>query len=109
MPVPAAAIANQFAAMPSLHLAWAAWCAATVFALTRHRWLRILAVCYPVLTAVVVLGTANHYLLDGLAGVGLWAAVQGLAQLAYRSTAAAHASDSASGTNRPLGDIPDTL
>jgi hypothetical protein len=72
VPRGATAIANQYAAMPSLHLAWAAWCGATVFALTRHRWVKAAAVAYPVLTALVVLGTANHYLLDVLAGVGLW-------------------------------------
>ena len=35
VPAGAAAIANQFAAMPSLHMAWAAWCGATVYRLTR--------------------------------------------------------------------------
>jgi hypothetical protein len=68
----AAAIANQFAAMPSLNMAWAAWCGVTVFRVTSRRWLRVLAVAYPVLTALVVLGTANHYLADVLAGAGLW-------------------------------------
>jgi hypothetical protein len=63
----AAAIANQFAAMPSLHMAWAVWCAATVFTLASHRWLRVLAVAYPVLTALVVLGTENHSLFDVVA------------------------------------------
>jgi hypothetical protein len=58
--------------MPSLHLAWAAWCGATVFTLTRRRWVKAVAIAYPVLTALVVLGTANHYLLDVLAGIGLW-------------------------------------
>lgn len=72
VPAGAAAIANQFAAMPSLHMAWAAWCGASVFRLTSRRWLRALAVAYPVLTAFVVLGTANHYLADVVAGAGLW-------------------------------------
>lgn len=72
VPAGAAAIANQFAAMPSLHMAWAAWCGATVFRLTSRRWLHVLAVAYPVLTALVVLGTANHYLADLVAGAGLW-------------------------------------
>jgi hypothetical protein len=72
VPRGATAIANQYAAMPSLHLAWAAWCGATVFTLTRRRWMKAVAIAYPVLTALVVLGTANHYLLDVLAGVGLW-------------------------------------
>lgn len=76
--VPAAvqAIANEYAAMPSLHLAWAAWCAATVYTLTRRRCVRAAALCYPILTALVVIGTANHYLLDVLAGAALWIATQ---------------------------------
>ncbi|UQX87049.1 phosphatase PAP2 family protein [Jatrophihabitans telluris] len=72
VPAGAAAIANQFAAMPSLHMAWAVWCGVTVYRLASRRWLRILAVAYPVLTALVVLGTANHFLADVLAGAGLW-------------------------------------
>lgn len=76
VPAGATAIANQYAAMPSLHLAWAAWCGATVFTLCRVRVVRVLAVAYPVLTALVVLGTANHYLFDVLAGAALWAIAQ---------------------------------
>jgi hypothetical protein len=63
------AITNQLAAMPSLHVGWALWCAWVVFTLTRARWVRIAAVAYPILTALVVVGTANHYVLDAVAGV----------------------------------------
>ena len=86
VPAGAAAIANQFAAMPSLHLAWAVWCAATVVRLTRRAWVRRVAVAYPVLTALVVLGTANHYLLDVLAGALLWATAE--AAIRYRARVA---------------------
>lgn len=74
VPQGAAAIANQYAAMPSLHLAWATWCAATICTHATRRWVKVLAISYPVLTTLVVLGTANHYLLDVLAGAALWAA-----------------------------------
>ncbi len=60
--------ADQYAAMPSLHVAWAIWTAIAVWGLTRRRLARALALAYPLLTAVVVLATANHYLLDVLAG-----------------------------------------
>jgi hypothetical protein len=60
--------ANQFAAMPSLHVAWAAWCGIALWQRCRRRGAAVLAVAYPVLTAVVVVATANHYLLDVLAG-----------------------------------------
>jgi len=62
------AASNQFAAMPSLHVGWALWCTVTVWSLTRHRGARTAAAIYPVLTALVVLGTANHYLLDVAGG-----------------------------------------
>jgi hypothetical protein len=77
VPAGAAAIANQVAAMPSLHLAWAAWCGATVYTLTHRRWIRAIAVGYPVVIALVVLGTGNHYLLDVLVGAALWAVAHG--------------------------------
>jgi hypothetical protein len=40
-------LANPYAAMPSLHMAWAAWCALAVAAGTRRRWVRLLAWAYP--------------------------------------------------------------
>ncbi len=62
-------LANPYAAMPSLHVAWAAWCALVVAGGTRRQWVRLLAWAYPLTTALVVLGTGNHYLLDVLAGL----------------------------------------
>lgn len=72
------AISNQFAAMPSLHCAWAAWCGIVLVLLAHRTWVRIAALVYPFSTFFVVLGSGNHYLLDVLAGVvvlGLGAAV----------------------------------
>ena len=63
------ALTNQFAAMPSLHVGWALWCAWVVFTLTRRRWVRIAAIAYPIGTTLVVVATANHYVLDAVAGV----------------------------------------
>jgi len=65
-----ASAANQLAAMPSLHMAWAAWCTVVVWRLSRSVWLRGLAVLYPCMTAFAVLATGNHYVLDLLAGLG---------------------------------------
>ena len=62
------ALTNQLAAMPSLHVGWAVWVAWVVAGLSTHRWARILALAYPVITTLVVVGTANHYLLDAVAG-----------------------------------------
>jgi hypothetical protein len=59
---------NQFAAMPSLHIAWALWCGLAVYACARRRWVRVLGLAYPVGTLVVIVGTANHFFLDAVAG-----------------------------------------
>jgi len=68
------ALTNELAAMPSLHVGWAVWCAGVVLLCTRQRWLRVLAVAYPLVTTLVVVATANHYLLDAVAGVAVLAA-----------------------------------
>ncbi|WP_052440614.1 phosphatase PAP2 family protein [Streptacidiphilus anmyonensis] len=59
---------NDFAAMPSLHFGWALWCGLLIFRHARRRWVRALGLLYPALIMVVVMGTANHYLLDCVAG-----------------------------------------
>jgi hypothetical protein len=61
--------ANQLAALPSLHMAWAGWCTLAVWRMTTRRWLRALAILYPCITALAVLSTGNHFLLDVLAGL----------------------------------------
>jgi len=63
------AASNHYAAMPSLHIGWALWCAVVVVTLTRWRWLKILGAIYPVVTLFVILATANHFLLDAVGGV----------------------------------------
>lgn len=60
-------LANLYAAMPSLHVGWAVWCALAIVMTTRNRWW-YLAWLYPLTTTFVVIGTANHYLLDAAAG-----------------------------------------
>jgi len=76
--------ANEFAAMPSLHIAWAVWSGLAVWQVTGRRLLRISAVAYPLLTGVAVLATANHFLVDVVAGVATAAAAGGLALAAAR-------------------------
>jgi hypothetical protein len=62
---------NQFAAMPSLHIGWALWSAIAVIYTTRKWWARTLAVLYPVATLLVIVGTANHFVIDAVAGVAV--------------------------------------
>jgi hypothetical protein len=59
---------DLYAAMPSLHLAWATWVALLVVRATSNRVARALAYLHVVLTSVVVMATANHYVLDLAAG-----------------------------------------
>jgi hypothetical protein len=73
-----AADANQFGAMPSLHLAWAAWCALVLWRVSARTWVRALALLYPCLTTFAVLSTGNHYLLDVFAGLATFAVAAAL-------------------------------
>jgi hypothetical protein len=68
-----AAFANQFAAMPSLHVGWAALVAVIMIHGLRSR-LRWLWLLYPLLTLLVVVVTANHYWLDAVVVLLLLAA-----------------------------------
>lgn len=60
--------ANELAAMPSLHIAWAAWSALAVWTVLRSRRGAGLVWLYPLVTALAVLATGNHYLADVVAG-----------------------------------------
>jgi PAP2 superfamily len=73
-----ASSANQFAAMPSLHIAWAVWCAVVLWSLSRRPWVRALALLYPCLTTLVVLATGNHFFLDVVGGLAAMAAAGAL-------------------------------
>lgn len=70
-----ASAANLYAAVPSLHAAWALWVSAALWQLSRRWWVRVIAVAHSVLTAFTVLATGNHYLFDVLTGFALTAAV----------------------------------
>jgi hypothetical protein len=74
---------NQYAAMPSLHVGWSLWCGVMLWRYGGSRTARIAAVVYPLVTTVVVMGTANHYFLDAAAGI----AVMGLGLLLAPSVA----------------------
>jgi hypothetical protein len=64
--------ADQMAAMPSMHLAWALWCSLAMWRLAttgrQRRVVLAVGVAYPLTTAWVVMATANHYLADVVAG-----------------------------------------
>lgn len=79
--------ANQFAAMPSIHVGWALLVAWGVIWIGRSRW-RWLVLIHPLFTTAVVIVTANHYWLDCLAGaavVALAIAISTVSPLRLRS------------------------
>ncbi|WP_242614195.1 phosphatase PAP2 family protein [Actinomadura roseirufa] len=65
---PGASVSNQYAAMPSIHTAWSLWCAMVVIGVARRRLVKAVALLYPAATIVVIMGTANHFLLDAAGG-----------------------------------------
>ncbi|MEO6714199.1 MAG: phosphatase PAP2 family protein [Mycobacteriales bacterium] len=68
-----AAVSNQFAAMPSMHVAWSTWVAIALVRLSPTTWARVCGVVYPLATFVVIVVTGNHFWLDALGGlVALW-------------------------------------
>jgi membrane-associated phospholipid phosphatase len=71
-------LANQYAAMPSLHVMDALIVGVVLFLVVRRPVLRALWVVWPAWVAFAVLATANHYWLDLAAGV-LIAALTALA------------------------------
>lgn len=74
-------ISNQFAAMPSVHCAWALWCACVLVPRLRSTWAKLLAGLYPAMTVTVIVVTANHYLLDAVGGF----AILGIGYVAARA------------------------
>ncbi|MGC4892947.1 phosphatase PAP2 family protein [Micromonospora sp. DT31] len=63
-------LSNQYAAMPSLHVGWAFAVALALAAVTAGRW-RWLWLAHPLVTMLVVVGTGNHYWVDGAVAVAL--------------------------------------
>jgi len=62
-------LTNQYAAMPSLHVGWSLWCGIALWRYGSNRVVRTLGVVYPLVTTLIVMGTANHYLMDAAAGL----------------------------------------
>ncbi|HEY7952399.1 MAG TPA: phosphatase PAP2 family protein [Solirubrobacteraceae bacterium] len=85
-----ASTANQLAAMPSLHMAWAAWCGVVIWKLSSRVWVRALALLYPCVTCVAVLATGNHFLLDVFGGVAAAALAFALVRPVTRAGSACH-------------------
>ncbi|MCC9310999.1 phosphatase PAP2 family protein [Kitasatospora sp. RB6PN24] len=61
-------VSNQYAAMPSIHVAWATWCGVVMFRLAKKPLVRALGVLFPLTTFAVIVCTGNHFEADAVAG-----------------------------------------
>lgn len=77
-------LANPYAAMPSLHAADALIVGICLFQACRHWWSKAVWALWPAWVWFCVMATANHYLLDVLAGIAVGAAA--LAAVTWLST-----------------------
>jgi membrane-associated phospholipid phosphatase len=59
---------NLYAAMPSLHIAYATWFAIGLWPLVRRPWAKGLLVAYPAGQLFCTVVTANHFFLDAVGG-----------------------------------------
>ena len=77
-------VANQFAAMPSLHFGWALLIALMFMRIKGGRW-SWLALAHPAITLLAIVATANHYLADAAVAMVLVVGVNALlTTLAHR-------------------------
>jgi PAP2 superfamily len=85
---------DQLSAMPSVHIGWAVLVGLVVVTVSTSRW-RWLVLAHPILTAVVVVVTANHWWLDGVVAVALLAAAVWVDRSGRRWARARHPNDEA--------------
>jgi len=77
-----ASLSNPYAAMPSLHTAYALTVGVSAVMLVRTRVLRIAWALYPALVVFSIVATANHFFLDAAGGASV-ASLAALAVLAH--------------------------
>jgi hypothetical protein len=63
------ALYNPYAAIPSLHVGYAAVVGVTLAAIARTKWVRALGALYPGFVTLTVVATGNHFFFDAAAGV----------------------------------------
>jgi hypothetical protein len=78
---------NPYAAVPSMHFGYAIMIGLVAMWLIRSWPLKVLALAYPVIVFLTIVGTANHYVIDAVAGfvvvalgfaaIAVWTRVRG--------------------------------
>ena len=64
-------ITNQFAAVPSFHVGWNVLVAVAIWRASPSRSLKLLALVFPMLMVTAVILTANHWVIDIVAGLAV--------------------------------------
>src|SRR5271157_5083357 len=72
---------NQYAAMPSLHVGWTLLVGIATIRIAKTWWLKLAGILLPLLMLVTVVATANHFILDAIAGAITASLSYGLALL----------------------------
>jgi hypothetical protein len=62
---------NPYAAMPSMHVGWSLLVGIIGFRVARRPLLRVLFAVHPILMALTVTATGNHYFLDSIVGIAV--------------------------------------
>ena len=75
---------NPYAAMPSLHFAWALILGATLALIGRHWLLRLAGLLYPLMMLATIVISGNHLLLDAVGSVVVDAAAVAITFALYR-------------------------
>ncbi len=78
---------NQLAAMPSLHIGWALWVSLILATIASGRLAQTVSGLHVLVTLLVIMATANHYLIDAAGGAVL--AVASVAMTRHRAGASA--------------------
>jgi hypothetical protein len=91
------ALFNPFAAVPSMHVAFALMLGWPLARLVKHRVFKVFWALYPLLVTFVVVSTGNHFLFDAFAG----ALVAGVSAVAARRLAQARPTVWAFGQRAP--------
>lgn len=77
-------LVNEFAAIPSLHFAWATMLGVGFAWIVEWRWYGlVVAVAWPATILLVIVGTANHFLVDALAGLAVMGVAFALSRLVH--------------------------
>ena len=67
----ASLLVNRYAAVPSMHMAFALMVGASAFALARHRATKVVWALYPPMVFFVIVVTGNHFWFDAAAGAAV--------------------------------------